>query len=58
MSETKEIIYKLEAYYDDELVFSSDYPDTTMLQEELGKAEVAIQRALEKDQDLEEDIDG
>lgn len=58
MSDTKEVIYRLTAEYDGETVFESEYPDTTMLQEELGKAEVAIERALEKDQELEEDIDG
>lgn len=58
MSQTKEITYRLTAEYDGETVFESDYPDTTMLQEELGKAEIAIQRALEQDQELEEEIDG
>lgn len=42
-----EVVYKLVATVDDEVVFASEYPDTTMLQEELGKAEYQVERKLE-----------
>lgn len=47
-----EVVYKLIATVDDEVVFSSEYPDSTMLQEELYKAEGQVERKLEE---LEED---
>ena len=42
-----EIKYYLTAEVDDEVVFSSYYEDTTMLQEELYKAESAVEREFE-----------
>jgi len=42
-----EIKYYLTAEVDGEIVFSSFYEDTTMLQEELYKAEGAVERELE-----------
>jgi hypothetical protein len=55
MSETKEVIYRLVAEYDGEIVFESEYPDTTELQYDLHKAEAAVERALEEDQELEDE---
>ena len=42
--------YKLTATVDDKVVFESTYPDTVMLQEELSKAEVMVERELENEQ--------
>lgn len=43
-----EIVYKLIATVDDEEVFASEYPDTTMLQEELSKAEDQVELKLKE----------
>lgn len=43
-----EVRYFLSAEVDGVMVFSSDYPDTTMLQEELYKAEGQVERELEE----------
>lgn len=43
-----EVRYFLSAEVDGVMVFSSDYPDTTMLQEELYKAEGQVERELEQ----------
>lgn len=43
----KEVRYFISAEVEGQLVFSSDYPDTTLLTEELYKAEEAVERALE-----------
>ena len=48
-----EIRYFLSAEVDGVLVFSSEYPDTTMLQEELYKAEHAVERELKELEELE-----
>ena len=42
--------YKLTAIVDDKVVFESTYPDTVMLEEELSKAEVMVERELENEQ--------
>lgn len=42
-----EVRYFLSAEVDGVLVFSDDYPDTTMLQEELYKAENQVQLELD-----------
>lgn len=42
--------YKLAALVDDKVVFESTYPDTVMLEEELSKAEVMVERELENEQ--------
>ena len=44
-----EIIYKLTAVVDDEVVFESEYPDTTELQSELGKAEDIVGLKLQEE---------
>lgn len=49
----KEIIYRLVAEVDGEVVFRGEYPDTAILQEELYKPESAVQRVL--DEDLEDE---
>jgi hypothetical protein len=47
-----EITYRLIAEVDDEIVYQSTFPDTTMLQEDgLRKAEHAVEKQL-----MEEDI--
>lgn len=46
-----EIRYFVSAEVDGVLVFSSEYPDTTMLQEELYKAEHAVERELQSLED-------
>lgn len=43
-----EIVYKLIVVVDDEEVFSSNYPDTVMLQEDLGKAENQVELKLKE----------
>lgn len=43
-----EVRYFISAEVDGVLVFSNDYEDTTMLQEELYKAERAVERELEE----------
>ncbi len=48
-----EIRYFVSAEVDGVLVFSSEYPDTTMLQEELYKAEHAVERELKELEELE-----
>lgn len=42
--------YKLTVTVDDKEVFSSTYPDTVMLEENLGKAEFAVEAELAKDE--------
>lgn len=44
-----EIVYVLTALVDDTEVFSSSYEDTTELQEDLVKAELAVEKQLEED---------
>ncbi len=44
-----EIIYKLTAIVDDEVVFESDYPDTVELESELAKAEEVVEQKMEAD---------
>lgn len=47
------ITYVLEAFYDGDLIFRSEYPDTTELQENgLRKAEHAVEKALDEDEEL------
>ena len=48
-----DIIYKLTAIVDDEILFESDYPDTFELVSELGKAEDLVEKKL-----IEENICG
>jgi hypothetical protein len=43
----------LVAQVDDEMVFKSSYPDTVMLEEELYKAERAVEKALIDEEDDE-----
>jgi hypothetical protein len=54
--EEKEVIYKLVALVDDEVVFESDYFDTLELMEDgLSKAEAIVERHLnEPDDEMEE----
>lgn len=47
-----DIQYKLTVTVDDKVVFESDYPDTTMLEEELGKAEFAVEAQLAVEAEL------
>lgn len=51
-----EIKYYLTAEVDGEIVFSSFYEDTTMLQEELYKAERAVEREIEAYNELLSEI--
>lgn len=44
-----EVEYKLSAYVDGKLVFSSVYPDTVELEADLSKAEVMVERELESE---------
>lgn len=41
-----EIVYKLTAIVDDEVVFESSYEDTVELESELGKAENIVEKKL------------
>lgn len=45
-----QIEYKLTAVVDDKVVFESAYPDTVMLEEDLGKAEAMVELELAKDE--------
>jgi len=47
-----DIKYLLIAEVDGVTVFSNDYPDTTMLQEELYKAERAVEQEIEENQEV------
>lgn len=53
-----EIKYQLIAMVDDTVVYSSEYPDTTILQEDgLRKAEHAVERELEELESLMEEVE-
>lgn len=45
-----DIKYKLVAYVDDRIVYQSEFPDTTMLEVSIHKAEYAVERALGNEQ--------